>query len=197
MVSRGVQEDRRRVRLLPPRAREQLVPALHPQPRQPHPLRRAVSADPRARRHPPDRAAGGDVGLRGWLHGRSRRRRHLQDVGSEGQEDRHLEEPEHHQERLVAHPGAHGHLEHADAQRHDDGRHRARRVPVSGRLVRQARDARPADEQPVRAVDAPRPQARPGVPAAGERRCSRATSTRSTRRARSSSTSRRRPARSR
>ena len=40
-------------------------------------------------------------------------------------------------------------------QRHDHGRHRARRVPVSGRLVRQARDAGPADEQPVRAVDAP------------------------------------------
>ena len=45
------------------------------------------------------------------------------------------------------------------------GRHRAGRVPVSGRLVRQARDAHPA-EQPVRAVDEARPQARPRVPAA-------------------------------
>ena len=52
------------------------------------------------------------------------------------------QEPEHHQERLVADPGAHGHREHAHAQRHDHGRHRARRVPVPGRLVRQARDAR-------------------------------------------------------
>ena len=51
------------------------------------------------------------------------------------------QEPEHHQERLVADPGAHGHREHAHAQRHDHGRHRARRVPVPGRLVRQARDA--------------------------------------------------------
>ena len=44
------------------RAREQLVPALHPQPRQPDPLRRPVPADPRPRRHPPHRAAGRDVG---------------------------------------------------------------------------------------------------------------------------------------
>ena len=89
-------------------------------------------------------------------------------AGPQGQEDRHQQEPEHHQERLVADPGAHGHREHAHAQRHDDGRHRARRVPLPGRLVRQARDARPADEQPVRAVDAPRSQARPGLPPAGE-----------------------------
>ena len=65
----------------------------------------------------------------------------LPDRGPEGQEDRHLEEPEHDQERLVAHPGAHGHREHAQAARHDDGRHRAGRVPLSGRLVRQAGDA--------------------------------------------------------
>ena len=197
VVPRGVQEDRRRVRLLPPRTREQLVPALHPQPRQPDPLRRPLSADPRPRRHPPHRAAGRDVGLRRRLHGRARPRPDLPDEGPEGQEDRHLEEPEHHQERLVAHPGAHGHREHADAERHDHGRHRARRVPLSGRLVRQARDAGPADEQPVRAVDAPRPQARPGLPPAGDGAARRAPSTPSTPRARSSSTSRRRPARSR
>ena len=142
LVPRGVQEDRRRVRLLPPRAREQLVPALHPQPRQPDPLRRPLPADRRQRRHPPHRAAGRDVGLRGRLHGRPRQRQALPDAGSQGQEDRHHEEPEHHQERLVADPGAHGHREHAHAQRHDHGRHRARRVPVPGRLVRQARDAR-------------------------------------------------------
>ena len=125
-------------------------------------------ADPRPRRHPPHRAAGGDVGLRGRLHGGARPRQDLPDEGSERQEDRHLEEPEHHQERLVAHPGTHGHREHADAERHDHGRHRARRVPLPGRLVRQARDAGPADEQPVGAVDAPRPQARLGLPPAGE-----------------------------
>ena len=33
------------------------------------PLRRPVPADPRERRHPPHRAAGGDLGLRGRLHG--------------------------------------------------------------------------------------------------------------------------------
>ena len=166
LVPRGVQEDRCRVRLLPPRSREQLVSALHPQPRQPDPLWRPLPSDPRPRRHPPNGASGRNVGLRGRLHGGASRRPDLQDVGSEGQEDRYLQEPEHHQERLVAYPGAHGHLEHADAQRHDHGRHRARRVPVSRRLVRQAGDARPADEQPVGAVDAPRPQARLGVPSA-------------------------------
>ena len=37
---------------------------------------------------------------------------------------------------------------------HDDEGRGARGVPLPGRLVRQARDAGPADEQPVRAVDA-------------------------------------------
>ena len=124
--------------------------------------------DPRPRRHPPDRAARGDLGARRWLHGGPGRRPDLPDGAPAGQEDRHQQEPEHHQERLVADPGAHGHREHADAPRHDDGRHRARGVPVCGRLVRQARDARAAHEQPVRAVDAPRPQARPRLPATGE-----------------------------
>ena len=107
------------------------------------------------------------------------------------------EEPEHDQERLVADPGAHGHRDDAQAQRHDDGRHRARGVPVSGRLVRQARDAPGHDEQPVRAVDAARPQARPAPSARSRTHCSTARSTRSTPRARCSSTSRRRPAGSR
>ena len=167
MVPRGVQEDRRRVRLLPPFTREQLVPALHPQPRQPDPLRRPVSADRRQRRHSPHRAPRRDLGLRGRLHGCPGERPALPHAGSQGQEGRHHEEPEHHQERLVADPGAHGHREHAHAQRHDHGRHRARRVPLPRRLVRQARDAR-AVEQPVRAVDAPRPQARLRLPPAGE-----------------------------
>ena len=135
--------------------------------------------------------------LRGRLHGRARPRRHLQDVGPQGQEGRHLQEPQHHQERLVAHPGAHGHPEHAQAQRHDHGRHRAGRVPLSRRLVRQARDAPGVHEQPVGAVDAPRPQARPRLPPAGDRAARAARSTPSTRRARSSSTCRRPPARSR
>ena len=66
-------------------------------------------AHPRQRRHPPHPAAWRDLGVRRRLHGGARPRQHLPHEGSEGQEDRHLEEPEHHQERLVAHPGAHGH----------------------------------------------------------------------------------------
>ena len=112
-------------------AREQLVPALHPQPRQPDPLRRSVPADPRPRRHPPDRAAGRDARPpRGRLHDGARAGRHLPDEGTERQEDRPLEEPEHHQERLVAHPGAPGHRADAPDERHDHGRRRDRRVPL-------------------------------------------------------------------
>ena len=40
------------------RARERLVSALHPQPRQPHPLRRSVSPGPRSRGHPQDPTPG-------------------------------------------------------------------------------------------------------------------------------------------
>ena len=57
----GVQEDRREVRLLALHPRERLVSALHPQPRQPHPLRRSVPARPRSRGHPQDQAPGGDA----------------------------------------------------------------------------------------------------------------------------------------
>ena len=39
--------------------REQLVPALRPQPGQPDPLRRAVPAGARPRRHPPDPCSSG------------------------------------------------------------------------------------------------------------------------------------------
>ena len=153
--------------LLPLRPRERLVPALHPQPRQPHPLRRSVPADPRPRRHPPDRLLGATQVLRGRLHDGARQGRHLPDEGSEGQEDRPLEEPEHHQERLVAHPGGAGHRADAQAERHDPRRRGDRGVPVPGRLVRQARDAG-ADGEPVRAVAQARPQARPGLPSAGD-----------------------------
>ena len=96
------------------------------------PLRRPVSPDPCPRRPPPNRAARGYLGTRRWRFDRTRPRPDLPREGSEGQEDRHLEEPEHHQERLVAHPGTHGHRKYADAQRHDHGRYRARRVPLSG-----------------------------------------------------------------
>ena len=125
--------------------------------------------DPRPRRHPPDPAAGRDArAARGRRHDGARPGRHLPDEGSEGQEDRPLEEPEHHQDRLVAHPGGAGHRADAPAQRHDPRRRRDRRVPLPGRLVRQARDDGPADGEPVRAVAAARPQARPGLPSAGD-----------------------------
>ena len=42
----------------------------------------------------------------GGGHAGPRPRRHLPDERPEGQEDRSHQEPEHHQERLVAHPGA-------------------------------------------------------------------------------------------
>ena len=80
-----------------------------------------LSADRRPRRHPPHRAAGGDVGLRGWGDAGARPRQDLPREGPQGQEDRHHQEPEHHQERLVAHPGAHGHRKYPDAERHDHG----------------------------------------------------------------------------
>ena len=57
--------------------------------------------------------------------------RHLPDEGPQGQEDRPVQEPEHHQERLVALPGGAGHRAHAHAERHDPRRRRDRRVPLS------------------------------------------------------------------
>ena len=100
--------------------RERLVPALHPQHGQPDPLRRAVPAHPRARGPPPDPAAGRDArAARRRLHDGPRPGRHLPDERPEGQEDRPVQEPEQHQERLVAHPGAPGHRAHAAAERHD------------------------------------------------------------------------------
>ena len=53
---RRVQENWRQVRVPPLPSREQLVSALYPQPRQPHPLRRFVPAHPCARGHPQDQA---------------------------------------------------------------------------------------------------------------------------------------------
>ena len=113
--------------------REQLVPALHPQHGQPDPLRRVVPAHPRARGPAPHR-------LLGVTHappeGGCMLVRARDDIyrmkRPAGQEDRPDQEPEHHQERLVAHPGAPGHRADAPAQRHDDGRRRDRRVPVPG-----------------------------------------------------------------
>jgi len=66
---------------------------------------------------------------------------------TEGEEDRPHEEPQHDQERLVAHPGAPGHPVDAQGQRDDDGRRRDRRVPLRRRLVRQPGDAR-SDGEP-------------------------------------------------
>ena len=121
--------------------RERLVPALHPQPRQHDPLRRAVPADPRARRHPPHAAPRRDArAARGRRDDGALAGRHLPDGRPEGQEDRPVAEPEHHQDRLVGHPGGAGHRADAPAQRHDPRRREHRRVPVPGRLVRQARD---------------------------------------------------------
>ena len=48
-------------------------------------------------------------------------RQNLPSDGSERQKGRHHQEPEHHQERLVAYPGTHGHREHVDVARHDHG----------------------------------------------------------------------------
>ena len=62
-----------------------------------------------------------------------------------GRKDRPHEEPEHDQERLVAHPGAHADRAHAADQRHDHGRRGDRRVPVSGRLVRRPEMLRPIE----------------------------------------------------
>ena len=56
--------------------RDRLVPALHPQPGQPDPFRRPVSADPRAGRHSPDADAGADAGaVRRRLHDGARQGR--------------------------------------------------------------------------------------------------------------------------
>ena len=129
---RGVQEDRRPVRFPPLPPREQLVSALHPQPRQPHPLRRPVSAHPRSRGHPQDQAPWGDARIRRRLHDGARQGRHLPDERSQGQEDRSHEEPERDQERLVANPGGAGHRADAHAKRHDPRRRGERGVPLPG-----------------------------------------------------------------
>ena len=113
--------------------RERLVSALHPQPRQPHPLRRSVPARPGSRGHPPDPAPGRDArAARRRCHDGARQGRHLPDGGSERQEDRPFQEHEQDQERLVAHPGAPGHRADAPDERHDHGRRRDRRVPLRG-----------------------------------------------------------------
>ena len=163
----GVQEDRRPVPVPPLPQGERLVPALRPQPRQPDPLRRPVPADPRPGRHPPDAAPRRDPrAARGRRDDGALPRRHLPDGRPEGQEDRPLAQPEHDQDRLVGHPGGAGHRADAPAQRHDPQGRADRRVPLPGRLVRQARDDGPGDGEPVRAVAAARPQARPGLPSA-------------------------------
>ncbi len=56
---------------------------------------------------------------RGRLHDGASQGRRLPDEGPEGPEDRPLQEPEHHQERLVAHPGGTGHRADAPDERHD------------------------------------------------------------------------------
>ena len=165
----GVQEDRGPVPVPPLPQGERLVPALRPQPRQPDPLRRPVPADPRPGGHPPDPAPGRDArAARGRRDDGALPGRHLPDGRPEGQEDRPLAEPEHDQDRLVGHPGGAGHRADAPAERHDPQGRADRRVPLPGRLVRQARDDGPGDGEPVRAVAAARPQARPGLPPAGD-----------------------------
>ena len=165
----GVQEDRGPVPVPPLPEGERLVPALRPQPRQPDPLRRPVPARPRPGRYPPDAASGRDpCAARGRRDDGALPRRHLPDGRAEGQEDRPLEEPEQGQDRLVGHPGGAGHRADAPRQRHDPRRRADRRVPLPGRLVRQARDDGPGDGEPVGAVAAARPQARPGLPPAGD-----------------------------
>ena len=139
LVQDRLQGQGHRLLVLPQPPRDRLVSALHPQPGEPDPLRRAVSPDPRPGRHPQDPAARLHLGLRRRLHGRARRRPDPSDVGSQGEANRPLQEPEHHQERLVAHPGAHGNRQHAHAARHDHEGRADRRVPLRRRLVRQAR----------------------------------------------------------
>ncbi len=64
--------------------------------------------------------------------------------------------------------GAYGYTEYPEVARHDDRRYRIGRIPLCGRLVRQARDAGAADEQSIRTLDAARPQARLRLPATGK-----------------------------
>jgi hypothetical protein len=59
--TRGVQEDRGQVRLHACDPRQRLVPALHPQPGQPHPRRRLLPRHPPARGPPPHSATGADA----------------------------------------------------------------------------------------------------------------------------------------
>ncbi len=68
----------------------------------------------------------------GGCHAGARPRPHLPHEGPEGQEDRPLEEPERHQERLVARPGGAGHRADAHAERHDPRRCGDRGVPLPG-----------------------------------------------------------------
>ena len=68
--------------------------------------------------------------VRGRLHAGARQGRHLPDDRPEGEEDRAHQEPEHHQERLVALPGGTRHRADAADERHDPGRRADRRVPL-------------------------------------------------------------------
>ncbi len=67
----------------------------------------------------PDPAAGRHARVRGRLPAGAGARRHLPDGRAQGQEDRHHQQPEHHQERLVADPGGAGHRADAPRQQHD------------------------------------------------------------------------------
>ena len=75
-----------------------------------------LSAGSRTRRHASDASAGCDLGLRGRMHARALQGSDLQDAGPQGKEGRPIEEPEHDQDRLVAHIGTPGHREHAPPQ---------------------------------------------------------------------------------
>jgi len=69
---------------------------------------------------------------RGWRLDGTLPGQDLPDAGPERKEDRPLEEPQHHQDRLVAHPGTSGYRADADAQWNDHERCGDRRVPIPG-----------------------------------------------------------------
>ena len=79
---------------------------------------------------------------------------YLRDERFERQEDRYHQEPEHAQERLVAHSGTPGHPGHAADERYDGKGCETGRLPVPGRLVRRSRHADAYGQSDLVAVEA-------------------------------------------